>query len=108
MVCPAISDPFRGRFWRVAAAVHQSVYIPLHAKSYTLFSQLVLEAYSGYGWELPTPPAHPKREWENEQNGDVRSMWNGMGKRNDVKCGIEAQLQRNGLAQVLKNSSKVD
>ena len=50
MLCPAISDPFRGRFWRMAASVHQSVYIPLHTKLYSLFAQLVLGAYRQFYW----------------------------------------------------------
>ncbi|XP_071476046.1 transmembrane protein 164-like [Diadema antillarum] len=35
MVCPAVSDPFHGPFYRVCAFFHQHALFPLHVKVYT-------------------------------------------------------------------------
>lgn len=42
ILCPAVSDPFYGRWYRIWAIVHQSMYIVLHGKIYTYFALLVL------------------------------------------------------------------
>lgn len=38
ILCPAVSDPFSGRFWRVIAVFHQSLAIPIITKLYGFFS----------------------------------------------------------------------
>ena len=34
-MCPAVSDPFYGRWYRVAATIHQTAAICVHGKIYT-------------------------------------------------------------------------
>lgn len=35
MMCPAVSDPFYSRWYRVAAATHQPLLMLVHGKAYT-------------------------------------------------------------------------
>ena len=44
MVCPAVSDPFYGQFYRMWAAVHQSITVLVHGKLYTLIAQKLLSS----------------------------------------------------------------
>lgn len=38
ILCPAVSDPFSGRLWRVIAVFHQSLAIPIITKIYGFLS----------------------------------------------------------------------
>ncbi|XP_077987796.1 transmembrane protein 164-like [Glandiceps talaboti] len=42
MLCPAPSDPFYGRWYRVAALIHQHALVPVHMKVYTLIVKIFL------------------------------------------------------------------
>jgi len=45
MVCPAISDPFRGPHYRTAAMLHQMLLIPLMGKSYVLLADFFITKF---------------------------------------------------------------
>jgi len=42
MICPAISDPFHGPYYRVLAMSHQSILVPLVGKLYNVLTHWVL------------------------------------------------------------------
>lgn len=44
ILCPAVSDPFRGRFYRLATVTHQGILVPLVTKVYNCFAVSLIQA----------------------------------------------------------------
>lgn len=42
VICPATSDPFYGRWYRMCALVHQHALVPVHVKVYTFLVKLLI------------------------------------------------------------------
>ena len=42
-MCPAVSDPFAGQWYRIAANIHQTLFFILHAKIYKLIGKIFFE-----------------------------------------------------------------
>ncbi|XP_050389357.2 transmembrane protein 164 [Patella vulgata] len=52
MLCPAISDPFHGQFYRLCGSAHQILLIPLQGKIYALIAQYFdIQPKHDYGME---------------------------------------------------------
>lgn len=41
-MCPAVSDPFYGRGYRMCAVAHQTIVVLLHGKVYTIIAKKLL------------------------------------------------------------------
>ncbi|KAF8386167.1 hypothetical protein PRIPAC_75309 [Pristionchus pacificus] len=54
ILCPAVSDPFGTRFYHLFACVHQTLFVPLVAKSYAFIGSKAIDVYSTLF--VPAPP----------------------------------------------------
>ncbi|GMT34566.1 hypothetical protein PFISCL1PPCAC_25863 [Pristionchus fissidentatus] len=60
ILCPAISDPFGTRGYRLFACMHQFVLVPLIAKTYAFLGTKAIDIYSTL-YPLPTPSESCKK-----------------------------------------------
>ncbi|CAJ0609062.1 unnamed protein product [Cylicocyclus nassatus] len=47
IMCPAISDPFQSRAYRVIACAHQTLLIPIISKTYSAIASCVIDIFNG-------------------------------------------------------------
>ncbi|VDM47514.1 unnamed protein product [Toxocara canis] len=45
IICPAVSDPFKGPLYRITAVAHQSLFVPLIAKLYNYAALLLVASF---------------------------------------------------------------
>ncbi|CAI5455507.1 unnamed protein product [Caenorhabditis angaria] len=54
IMCPAVSDPFQSRAYRIIAVGHQCILIPILAKTYSAMSLAAVDFLRGYYEEVDT------------------------------------------------------
>ncbi|XP_059819631.1 transmembrane protein 164-like isoform X4 [Hypanus sabinus] len=73
MLCPAVSDPFRGPYYRMWASLHQTALLLIHGKAITLLAFALPSLIRTLWGKLKlAQPQNKETQWNTHEQGDCR------------------------------------
>jgi hypothetical protein len=106
IMCPAISDPFNGPFYRLAANIHQTFFIVAHGKLYCLVGELFFSPKPSKGDNSQSSVNDDKNVItsllkNSSLNGNINKILNGLSLH-------EANIQHQPQLKKMENQQKED